>query len=212
MTTLLTIKITIMNNASRETSDAFMEVVVKKMEAQDKKISEMAGKTNNDPDYYQPIQELIASVKGLQTAFKASHFPTGKLQELSTHLSLAINLLHQPMKKEVLHHHHIPKLIWITAGLFIVFSLVCSGWYMTAEKLDGYTANDTKYRHLKLYTANKRLQQELNLADSIYHANPNMREIVLKTEEQNKRNLELLQKARRMESEATELKRKVYKR
>ena len=82
---------------------------------------------------------------------------------------------------------------------------------MTTEKLEGFIANDTKYRQLKLDSANKRLQSNLDAVDSLYQVNPDLRETEILHEERNRKNLEMLQKAVRMESEAKELKRKVNK-
>jgi hypothetical protein len=199
-----------MDNTTNDTSDAFMEVAIKKMELQDKKLSDLEEKITNGIDHTKHIQQLMASVEGLKAAFNSGQL-LNKLQELSARITLSIGLLQKPVENKVNHHHHIPKLIWITAGLFIVFSLVCSGWYMTIEKLNDFIANDTKYRKLKLDSANKRLQSDLDFVDSLYLANPSIREIVIKTEEENKRNFEMLQRARSMENEAGELKRKVFK-
>lgn len=73
------------------------------------------------------------------------------------------------------------------------------------------TANDTKYRYLKLDTASRGLQEHLNLVDSLYKLNPDLRQTVLETEETNRKHLEMLQKARQMENEARDLKRKIFK-
>ncbi len=200
-----------MDNLTNEASDVFMEVAVKKMELQDKKLSELEERLTNGADHTKDIQQLIASVEGLKTTFNPGQL-SNKVQELSTRLTLAIGILQKPVGNKVNHHHHIPKLIWITAGLFILLSLVCSGWYMTSEKLNGFVANDTKFRKLKLDSANKRLQIDLYQVDSLYRVNPDIREIVIRTEEENKRNLEMLQRARNMENEASELKRKALKR
>lgn len=199
-----------MDNLTNEASDVFMEVAVKKMELQDKKLSELEERLTIGPDHTKQIQQLIASVEGLKTNFNSGQL-SNKVQELSARINIAIGLLQKPIENKVNHHHHVPKLIWITAGLFIVLALVCSGWYMTSEKLNGFVANDTKYRKLKRDSANKRLQVDLDRVDSLYRVNPDLREIVIKAEEENKRNLQLLQKARNMESEASELKRKALK-
>ncbi len=199
-----------MDNLTNEASDVFMEVAVKKMELQDKKLLELEERLTSGADHTKHVQQLIASVEGLKTNFNSGHL-SNKVQELSARLTLAIGLLQRPVENKVTHHHHVPKLIWITAGLFILLSLVCSGWYMTAEKLDGFIANDTKYRKLKLDTANYRLQGYLYLVDSLYQVNPSIRQIVIESEQQNKRNLEMLHKAREMEKEASEMKRKVLK-
>lgn len=199
-----------MENNSNGTSDAFMEVVVKKMELQDLKLSDLETRLTTDADHARQIQQVITSVEGLKTAINSGQSPN-RLQEFSARLALAINLLQKPVENKVNHHHHIPKLIWITAGLFLLLSMVCAGWYMSTEKLDGFIANDTKYRQLKLDSANKRLQADLEVIDSLYQVNPDLRERVIQNEERNKKNLEMLQKAIRMENEANELKKKVNK-
>ncbi len=196
-----------MDNLTNDASDVFMEVAVKKMELQDKKLLALEERLTNVPDHTKHIQQLIASVEGLKTTVNSGQL-LNKVQKLSARVTLAISLLQKPVENKVNHHHHVPRLIWITAGLFIVLSFVCSGWYMTTEKLNDFIANDTKYRKLKLDSANKRLQSELDLVDSLYRVNPDFREIVIKTEGENKRNLEMLQRARSMENEASKLKRK----
>ncbi len=95
-----------------------------------------------------------------------------------------------------------PKIILISAGLFITLALVSSGWYMTSSKLDGYIANDTKYRQLRLDTSIRSLQHYLDRIDSMYDARPDMRKIVLETEEKNRKNFERLEKAERLKEEA----------
>jgi hypothetical protein len=72
------------------------------------------------------------------------------MEELSGNLVTSVTLLKQPVEAKVLHHHHMPKLIWVSAALFIVLCLTFCGWYNTSQKLDWHTANDFKYRYLKL--------------------------------------------------------------
>lgn len=199
-----------MDILTNEASDVFMKVAVKKMKLQDKKLPELEERLTNGPDHTKHIQQLIASMEGLKTTFNTVQL-SNKVQELSARVTLAIGLLQKPVESKVNHHHHVPKLIWITAGLFIALALVCSGWYMTSEKLNGFITNDTKYRKLKLDSANKQLQSDIDMVDSLYRVNPDIKEDVIKAEEENKRNLEMLQKARSMENEAGELKRKVFK-
>ena len=100
-----------------------------------------------------------------------------------------------------------PKLTWIAAGLFIAFALVCSGWYNTCTNLGQYTANDTKYRKLRLDTAQLALQHYLDHIDSLYEMNAGLRKEVLETEHQYRVNYERLQKANRLKEEAKALER-----
>lgn len=78
-----------------------------------------------------------------------------------------------------------------------------AGWIVTASRQDMYKANDTKYRYLKLQD-NEFLNIWLSLTDSLYLMDANLRNTVIAKEDQNKRNLEILQKALKMEKEAKE--------
>ena len=200
-----------MDEQVSKTSIAFMEVTSRKVDLQDKKIASLEEKIKNIPDNTDLIQKLIILVETLKEDVKNSHFPVEKVQDLSVKLDKSISLLKQPAKKEIVHHHHIPKIILISVGLFIALALVCSGWYMTAGKLDGYIANDTKYRMLRLDTSLVSLQHYLNKVDSMYDSTPDMRKIVLETEEKNRENFERLEKAERLKEEAGDLEREAKK-
>lgn len=85
------------------------------------------------------------TLKGLQTQLNTVEkniqkmsFPEKEVCQLSFDLSRATSILQQPIKNEVIHHHHVPKLAGITVGLFLILMLICSGWYMTSIKLDNY--------------------------------------------------------------------------
>ena len=198
-----------MNEESNKINVAFMEVVSKKAEGQDKKIAALEEKIKQMPDNTELFQNLVSAIQGLREDIKESRFSVEKLQWVSARLDTVMTQLSKPIETKMLHHHHIPKIIWITAGLFIVFALVCSGWYMTGSKLDSFIANDTKYRQLRLDTAQKSLQIYLDKVDSLYIARPDMRKIVLEKEQEYQLNFEKLQKAERLKAEAKELERAV---
>lgn len=200
-----------MNDQTDTSHAVFMELTSKKMELQDKKIISLEEKLNAFPDNAEPIKELIRKIDDLQQKVAASVFPEKKLNDFCRKLDEGINLLKVPIQNKVQHHHYVPKLIWITAGLFIALSLVCAGWYNTGKKLDGYITNDTKYRYLKL-NANQALQNYLYRLDSFYTANPNMRKDVFAGEDRNRQNLERMQKAEELKAEASNLERGVKKR
>lgn len=200
-----------MENTSSEMGGAFMEVVTKKLETQDTRMAELEETMKGSPGMSALLQGIINLVDEVKTIVASNQLPTGTLQEFSSRLSLVFTQLQQPPENKIVHHHHVPKLIWVSVGLFLALCLVSSGWFVTASKLDGYIANDTKYRHLKLDTANEGLQKSLYTADSFYRTYPNMREIVIEREQENRRNAATLDRAKVMESEAKELKKKVYK-
>src|SRR3990170_8086584 len=159
-------------------SDILLSTVVDKVNAQEKKIAEMQGTLKNVPGHAEEIRQIKKEVVDLKTTVKDISFPTKEMRELSTKLTESISLLRQPVTNKVLHHHYVPKSIWIAAVLFIGLAVVCSGWYMTINSLSKYKANDTKYRFLKLNN-NKSLQQLLFITDSLYRIDPRMRDSVL---------------------------------
>ncbi len=144
----------------------------------------------------------MSAIHRLRDDLKESRFPIEKLQSLSSRLDTVMSLLREPVENKVLHHHHVPKIIWITAGLFITLALISSGWYITANKLDSFIGNDTKYRQLRLDTSKQGLQIYLDKIDSLYVTRPDMRKIVLEKEVEYQINFERLQKAARLKAEA----------
>ncbi|MEP6748323.1 MAG: hypothetical protein ABJB86_11400 [Bacteroidota bacterium] len=190
-----------MNEQTNNINAAFMEVTSKKMELVDKKMLAIEEKIKNTPDNAGLIGDLTTKVDELHDAFSSS-FSIDKLDELTKRLEESIHFLKLPLQNKVVHQQHVPKIIWIAAGLFIVLALVCSGWYNTYNKLDASIANDSKYRYLKLDTANRKLQLYMFMLDSLYAANINFRSKVIYSEEQNLKNLDLLQKAYKLKCQA----------
>ena len=194
-----------MNEQDNNTSAAFMEVTSRKVEGQDKKIAAIEEKMKDMPANNELLRKLLDSVEILRSDLGSVSLLPGKINNFSNRLDLATDLLRQPAINKVIHHHHIPKLIWISVGLFITLCLVCSGWYVTSTKLDGFVASDTKYRQLLLDTAHRSLQLYLNQLDSLYEMQPDLRKRVLETEEKYRLNFERLQKAEQLKTEAKNL-------
>lgn len=194
-----------MNEQDNNIRAAFMEVTSRKVEGQDKKIAAMEEKMKDIPANTELLRKILSSVEVLNSHLGLASLLPETISRFSNRLDLATTLLKQPATNKVIHHHHVPKLIWISAGLFVVLCLVCSGWYITSSKFDGFVASDTKYRQLRLDTAHKSLQLYLNQLDSMYRVQPNMREKVLEMEEEYRLNCERLQKAERLKKEAENL-------
>lgn len=172
------------------TNSVFREMAVKKMEKQEQKTTALEQKLNSIPDNSADIQDIKKEVVEIKAEVKNARFPVKAMQEFSAQLATGIAILQKPIENKVVHHHSIPKLVWITAGLFIVLSLVCSGWYMTANNLDQYREADTKYRYLKLKSDNP-MQQFLSRADSLYHSGYAIKDSVGRWEEDIKNAVEL---------------------
>lgn len=189
-------------------SEILLKTIVEKSNTQEKKIAEMQGTLKNVPGHAEEIQHIKKEMGELKTTVKNISFPTEAMQDLSNRLTESTRLLRQPVINKVLHHHYVPKIIWIAAGLFIALSLACLGWYMTADKLSEFKANDTKYRYLKLNN-NQSLRQLLYITDSLYRVDRNLRESVRQREETIREQFELQQRIVEKEKEVSRLKEKM---
>lgn len=118
--------------------------------------------------------------------------------------TFAIDILRQPIENKIQHHHHVPKILWIAAGLFVLLCLTCSGWHTTAARLDQYWGADTKYRYLYL-EGDSNMRQILYNVDSLYRSGFAMRDSVIQWEADLQKASELRQKLRQKVGEGVEL-------
>ena len=200
-----------MNEQVNESHAACMEAALKKIETQDKKIADMSQQISSIPNNSQDIQQLKTSMNELKAEIKNARFPVREMQEFSKQLTIGVKLLREPVTVKTLHHHHIPKLVWITAGLYLALCLTSAGWYMTGHKLAGYIANDTKYRYLKLQQ-DTALLLLLYRTDSLQQIRPGfLRDSIIQEENARKRDYELSQEAAVLEQEAKALRGKIRK-
>ena len=199
-----------MNEQINNTNAAFMEITSKKLDTQDKKIVAVEEKIKNittDADLH---KNIISKIEELRKEISVS-FLIDKLNEFGKRLDNCIGLLQTPKETKVQHHHHVPKFIWIAAGLFLILAMACAGWFNTHNNLEKYVANDSKYRYLKLDTVNKKLQIYLYMVDSLYNTDVEFRNKIASSEEQNIKNIALLQKAYELKIEAKKLENAIEK-
>ena len=190
------------------TKEAFMEITTSKIAMQEKKFADMEEQLKQFADSKAMLTNAINSIESWKKELIKSTIPVEILAVFSSRLNKNSQLLEQAAKNKVQHHHHIPKLIWITAGLFISVALVLSGWYATTQKANEYIANDSRYRYLKLDTTHY-LQSYLYRVDSLYKTMPDMRKHVFEEEQRLRENFEKLQKAEALRVEAKGLERSV---
>ena len=169
-------------------NDVLMETLIDKVGSLEGQMGALKEKMEGLPDYGEALEKIGSEIHGLSEQEPPLPYPEKEVRQLIANLRETTHLLRQPVKKEVTHHHYVPKLIWISAGLLLAFCLVCSGWYHTGSKLSQYVANDTKYRYLKL--------------------NGNKSDSVISREEENERKLQLLQQAADKQQEVDELRMK----
>jgi len=200
-----------MNQPSNDPHEVFMEITSNKIDTQDKRLDAIEGKMKTLPEQLTLMQALGKQMEAVRGEIKATRFPTERVEECTRKINEGITVFGHLSKCSVEHHHYIPKVIWIAAGLFVAFSLVCTGWFYTYKKLNEQIANDTKYRQLKLDTANHHLQVYLGWLDSLYIANPNLRKTVLQVENEYRLNFERLERAKQLNAEAKELEKEAKK-
>jgi hypothetical protein len=189
-------------------SEVLLNSMIDKLDTQDRRINELAEKLEHFSRQEQVLNLVDSKVDAVKSLVEKISFPEEDMRELSGNIVTSVALLKQPMQQKIIHHHHAAKIIWVTAALFLVVCLVSSGWFITANNLNAYKANDTKYRYLKLQ-ANQSLSSILSTTDSLYEKDGKMREAILAKEEQNERDFKMLQRAMQMEKEAKELKKQV---
>jgi len=167
-----------MPQEKEDSSMILMDTVVSKLEQQDQKIQAQEKKMVRLEQQISTVPDLLAELPAIKTGMqeilstlKNLRFPSETMQEFSKRLSAALDLLRAPAKTNIEHHHHIPKLIWATGGLFLALCIVCSGWFTICNKLGEYQGGDIKYRSLKLSVDSAALVY-LSRLDSLYLANP----------------------------------------
>jgi hypothetical protein len=195
-----------MTEQNSEMSTPFTEVVTNKIKKQDEKIANIEAKLNSMPDTAQEITDFKKQLTEVKVAITAIKFPIKQMEELSGNLVTSVTLLKQPVENKVLHHHHVHKIVILSAALIVLLGLALCGWYNTGQKLDQYQANDFKYRYLKL-SNNVALHKLLVITDSLYQTNPEFGKAVLHGED-SIRNL-IQQMVNAKEQEVSDLKRKM---
>lgn len=196
-----------MDKQANDIGKPFMEVATNKLERQDEKIARLEERIKNLPDHSEDFVQVLKELVQLKAIAGNISISEKAMQELSANLHTSIKLLKQPVQEKVLHHHYIPKLLWVAIGLLLLACLFFVLWLSAGENLDQFKSNDTKYRYLKLQE-NRNLKELLYNTDSIYLATPSLRDSVEQRERQNTRNLEMLQEAKKKEQEAKELREK----
>jgi hypothetical protein len=178
-----------MSEDKQQPSAALLDTMIDKMQKQDQRLQAHEEKLNQVengikivPQHSKDIAEIQKDTQEIVSIGREQNTIMERLQKFFTALEITAHLLRHPVPSKVEHHHHLPRLTWIAAGLFLALCLVCSGWYITARTSEQYQANDIKYRRLKL-TADSASRRYLYRLDSLYLLDPAKMEKYVKEQE-----------------------------
>lgn len=190
--------------------DMLSKSIVEKLDAQENKIKEMQTAINKFPEQQQRIGQIEQDVRHLKSASKNISFPTEQMRQLTQTLAEFREQLNELLKTKESHFRLVLK--FLVTGIVLLAAIFYTGWqwYLTHQELSTYKASDTKYRFLKL-NGSKPLRELLLITDSLYRANPGMRDSVLLREEVIREQWELQQQIQEKESQLKDLKEKKKK-
>lgn len=192
-------------NEQNLANEAFNEVILSKIDEQEKKIGNLEERVQQLPDTTPQLEQILSGIESLKIGLKNNTQTDLRMASIAMQVEAVDQKIIELGTIKMAHHHYVPKLFWVALGLFMLTGILASGWFTTYQKLDSFIMNDTKYRAIKLDTAFKSLQRHLDQVDAIYKSNPQMREQVLGKEEEYRKNFERRVKAERLRKEAEEL-------
>lgn len=177
------------------------------------KVLESRSPDKNNTVEYSSFKQEIASVLDLQKIKLDSIFnylqknslPISEISGLKREIAEHKITLQAPPPATVVHHHHVHKIIIATIGLLLLVLLLTYQLMSKSDKLDDYMASDTKYRYIKLDMAEKPPGTYLRRLDSLYDANPDLRDSILKVEQLKQERIERLLEAQELKRRAREL-------
>jgi predicted RNase H-like nuclease (RuvC/YqgF family) len=108
-------------------NEALIDSVIDQVDAHEKKINELNGKTAQKFDYTERLNAINNGVDTLRSDVKKLYFPQKEMQQLSDKLERGIEIFRQPVKQEIKHHHHASKGLWATGILFLMVCIVSLG-------------------------------------------------------------------------------------
>jgi|GEM_PF-3546037 len=182
--------------------DILSKAIVEKLDTQATQIREVQSTVKEVSDQHLHLQHDITKVKATLNNIS---FPTELIEQLTHTLSVFQKQVHQLLQTSEGHFRLIIKFWFAIAVLALGIFYTGRQWYLAHQELIGYKASDTKYRYLKL-KANPQLKELLSLTDSLYRADPGMRDSVLSREQVIREQWELQQAIQHKESELKELK------
>lgn len=190
-------------------SEILLQTLVEKFGEYQKQLEGLQKSVEQIPDN-SPILEQInhrmdqieAKVEGIPGRIS---IPEQKLETLEFELMRNTDQLRQPLKQEVLHHHHLSKPVWACLAMgsivMVMTAFLTLAWAQARQHRDA----DIKYRYTKLFAGPGALEY-LNYVDSLYLSNPDqMRKKVTQEEDRRQEEFEKQQRLKEKKEEVKEL-------
>lgn len=92
----------------------------RKIEVQENQINELREKAEYVPAHIETLNRIKTAVEELRTDVKKISFPEKEIRQLFATLETSMMILKQPAKKEIVHHRHALKTVWVAAGFFLL--------------------------------------------------------------------------------------------
>lgn len=162
-------------------SDELLQAIVEKLES-----LELAWKVSGDAEkerLEKLIKELGVLHHDLQNLPSQMLPATVKTRELSTAVDNLNRQLKIPVQNRIEHKHELHKGILIAVSLFLIIIVLIWLLMNSYQSHKIYTANDTKYRYLKI-TGNKQILKLCNITDSLYQMDESLFRNNVEQEEQ----------------------------
>ena len=189
-------------------SDLLLQTIVDKLVQLELLIANKETGTDSNVQLNEVKQECLL-IKEQVILMSQTVSPLGEsMKRLSIRMDVCTRALMVPVEQHVKHHHHLSYGLLLSAGMFIVVVFLSVWLYNSCSRFQDLTANDAKYRSLKLLP-DKGLMGIVHKVDSIYNIAPtHFKDSIIKREQYLQRRLELLQIASEKEDEAKRLRRK----
>lgn len=173
------------------------ETRINELEEQMRDIENVGAKLDGFLEQYKTIDGSIRLFSSRMAGLE------GELQRVRVDARGLRQQLGAPLRQE--HHHHFPKILLATIGLFFALSAALGGWFHTSRHAADYKMADVKLRFLRLQSEKPLLRWLLHV-DSLATVKPDsLHEVVSREEAARRQKLELLETAIRKEEEAREL-------
>lgn len=153
--------------------EVLISVISKDLHGIRQGITELAKDSSEMKSTLASADALNGSAKTMIGKLDAAERMVDKCSGEAMHLRKEVLQLREQLAKPIAHqhHHHFPKIIWITFALLVGFSIAVGGWVQSSQAENSYRDADTKYRLLRLLPG-ELLGIRLRKVDSLVKSDP----------------------------------------